>query len=59
MIDFKIFIAIFTAIVAFIDIILYGKLYKKRKEKADIVLTFTFLFIGIMQVIRVILLLKG
>ena len=59
MIDFKIFIAIFTAIVAFIDTILYGKLYKKRKEKPDIVLTFTFLFIGIMQVIRVILLLKG
>jgi hypothetical protein len=59
MIDFKIFIAIFTAIVAFIDTILYGKLYKKRKEKIDIVLTFTWLFVGIMQVIRVILLLKG
>lgn len=59
MIDFKIFIAIFTAIVAFIDTILYGKLYKKRKEKIDIILTFTWLFVGIMQVIRVILLLKG
>ena len=59
MIDFKIFIAIFTAIVAFIDTILYGKLYKKRKEKTDIVLTFTWLFVGIIQVIRVILLLKG
>lgn len=59
MIDFKIFIAIFTAILAFIDTILYGKLYKKEKEKINIVLAFTFLFMGIMQVIRIILLLKG